>query len=294
MSAKAQRVALISLTSTIIVVGVKLFAARQSGSISVLAEALQSILDIVMSGLAIFALRVAAIPPDENHPYGHGKVEFLASLAQMIVVLGSAGFILVLAYQRLSSPQPVAWDWGVAAMAYTVVANTLVSRYVLRVSRESNSATLRSEALHLRGDTFASLGVLVGLLLVGLTGWLILDPIVAALFTVVAIGMAFRQLQSVIHALMDGALPRGEISALEAALDTHPEVRGYHDLRTRWVGALRHVELHVMLDDGLSFVAAHEVTEQLESELSRAIGGARVSIHYEPYEAETLHRKLEH
>lgn len=290
----AQRAATISLASTTVVVAVKLVAAYLSGAISVLAEGVQSIMDILMALVAVGTVRYAAKPPDETHNYGHGKAEVLASLLQMVVILGSGVFILIESYGRFREPQPVAWTWGAGAMVYAMIANFAVSGLVSKVARETDSAALRGEALHLRGDTLASFGVLLGMVLVGLTGNVNLDPIAAIAFTAIAMVAAGRHVAQVVHPLMDGSLPADDVRKLEAVLNDHPQVRGYHNVRTRLVGSLRTVELHVLLDDDLSFVTAHDIAEQVESELSAALGGGLVSIHYEPYEAEMQHRAAHH
>ncbi|MBS1724498.1 MAG: cation transporter [Armatimonadetes bacterium] len=290
----AQRAATVSLVSTTVVVAFKLVAAAVSGSIAVLAEGLQSTLDVAMSMAALWAIRVAAKPPDRDHPYGHGKAEVLLSAFQMVLVVLTAGVIAWQAALRLHDPQPIRPDFGVAAMGYSVVANSLVVLYLRRAARSTGSAALAGESAHLVGDTFASLGVLVGLLTYIATGWRVIDPLVAILFTGLGALFALRQLRSLLHPLMDGSLPPDELSKISAVLDAHPESRGYHNVRTRDTGLLRIVSLHVMLDDHLSFVAAHDIAEQIEKELSSALGGALVTLHYEPFEAELEHRRREH
>ncbi len=291
---RAQSAANLSLVATILVVAIKLVAAWLSQSISVLSEGLQSTLDVMMSLLAVFTLRYAMEPADADHPYGHGKAELLTSAFQMLVILGSGVFILIAAFHRYQNPQPIEWNWGAIAMGYTLASNTFVSMRLHRVAKETGSATLASEALHLKGDSLTSLGVLIGMIAVGLTQWLPLDPIMAALFSVIAMISAAKQLRAVMHPLMDGAADPTEVAKLKQVLDTHPEVRGYHNLRVRNLGQHRHVELHVMLDDALSFRLAHDIAEQIEDELRAALGWAYVSIHYEPFEAEMEHRAREH
>lgn len=291
---RAQRAAIVSLLSTVVVVAIKLVAAYFSRSISVLAEGVQSIMDILMSLVAVGTVRYAAKPADEKHNYGHGKAEVLASVLQMLVVLGSGIFILLEAYRRLQNPESIQWGWGAIAMAYATVANLLVVRHVTRVAKETGSAALESEGLHLRSDVLASVGVLLGMVAVGATGLTILDPIAAIVFTSIAMFVAGKHLAHSIHPLMDGSLPPDDIAKLEVVLNTHPEVRGYHNVRTRQVGTLRTVELHVLLDDHLTFITAHDIAEQVESELSKALGGGLVSIHYEPYEAELAHQRAYH
>lgn len=286
--------AAVSLAATTVVVAVKLVAAMASGSISVLAEGLQSTVDVLMSLLALVTIRYAALPPDEDHPYGHGKAELLAGAFQMLLVLGSAAFILFEVAKRWRHAEAIAWDWGAMAMAYAAVSNLTVSAWLRKVARETGSPVLHSEVQHLNADTLTSIGVLGGLLVYGLTRQPWVDPLVATLFTLWAIVAAARQLRAVLHPLMDGALPAEEIRSLEAVLNEHPEVRGYHALRTRMIGTRRMVELHVMLDDALPFVEAHDIAEQIEGQIRDRLGNATVSIHYEPYEAEIAHRQREH
>jgi cation diffusion facilitator family transporter len=293
-SERAQRAAAISLAATIVVVIAKLAAGFASGAVSVLGEGLQSTVDVLIAFAVLHTLRLAARPPDPEHPYGHGKAELLVSALQMVLILVAAGMILHQAGQRLFAPREIEVDWGLAAMAYAVVSNTLVGWHVSRVAESTNSHALRSEALHLRGDSLASLGVLLGLVGVKLTGWTPIDPLIAIAFMLIVVFGALRGIAALVHPLMDGALPSPEVERVAKVLESHPEVRGYHDLRTRQVGTLRYVELHVMLDDDLDFVRAHDIAEQIEEEIRKAVGGAVVALHYEPFEAEMEHRRREH
>lgn len=290
----AARAAAVSLAATAVVVAFKLLAAGLSGSVSVTAEALQSTLDVAMSALALVTIRVAAKPPDREHPYGHGKAELLLSAFQMIVVILTAVGIAWFAVLRLMNPRPLTPDWGIAAMGYAALSNLVVIGYLQRVGKRTNSAALLGEAEHLRGDLLASLGVLLGLLAYSVTRLPWIDPAVAIAFTLLAITFAARQLVRTVHPLMDGALPEEELHRLEEVLRAHPQVRGFHNVRTRDSGRLRTVLLHVMLDDALSFVHAHEIAEQIEDELQNALAGAMVTVHYEPYLAELAHRAEAH
>ncbi|MEX2243771.1 MAG: cation diffusion facilitator family transporter [Fimbriimonadaceae bacterium] len=289
-----RRAALVSLGSTVVVVALKLSAAAVSHSVSVLAEGLQSLLDVFMSILVVWSLRVADEPPDEDHPFGHGKAELLTSAFQMLLVLFSAAIVVWMATERLFHPRDIEPGWGIGALGYTVVANALVILYLRSVLRKNPSVVLQGETEHLRADTFTSVGVLAGLVVYLLTGWQPLDALVAVVFTAVGGYFAVRQLRRVLHPLMDGALPPDDIARLETVLELHQDVRGYHNVHTRETGRMRYVALHVLLDDDLSFVQAHDLAEQIEDELSKALGGAHVTLHYEPAEAEREHRRLEH
>lgn len=290
----AQKAAMVSVVSTTVVVAFKLVGAWMSGSIAVLAEAIQSTLDIALSLAVVGTVKLANKPPDDEHPYGHGKAELLLSAFQMVLVILTAAVIAWQAALNLANPNPIRPGWGLAPMIYAVIANTVVIFHLKRVAKQTNSSALEGEAEHLRGDVLASLGIIVGLLAYMATNWKQLDPFIAIVFTVFGAYFAIRQLRKILHPLMDGALPPEELSRIETVLEEHPESRGYHLVRTRQAGMLRIVSLHVLLDDDLSFVKAHDIAEQIESELSQALGGALVTVHYEPYEAEIAHRKLVH
>lgn len=291
---RAKKAAWISLSCTAFVVVVKLIAGVWTGSVSVLAEGLQSFVDVLIAFGVLQAVRLAALPPDENHPYGHGNAEVLMSAAQMILIMGTAGFIIAKAVQRIQSPQAITVDAGLVAMGLSTVINLAVAAHLARVARETRSTALSGEVLHLRSDAVSSAGVFVGLILVASTGWLILDPLVAILFTLVVVFAAVRQLREVVHQLMEGSASTEEIRQIEAVLEAHRAVRGYHRVRTRKVGASSHVDLHVLLEDELSFVRAHELAEEIEQQLSDALGGAVINVHYEPYRAELEHQRQAH
>ncbi|MCW5936969.1 MAG: cation transporter [Fimbriimonadaceae bacterium] len=293
-SVLAQRAAAVSLLSTVLVVAFKGVASGLSGSIAVLAEAIQSMLDVAVSAASLWTIRIAAEPPDRDHPFGHGKAEDLLSAFQMVLVVVSAGVIAWQAALRLHDPKPIEAGWGIAAMAYAALANTAVRGYLIRTAKRADSAALRGEAEHLRGDTFASLGVLVGLVATRVTGLNWMDPAVALAFTGITAFLAIRHLLRALHPLMDGALPRADLQRIERVLAEHPAVRGHHALKTRQSGSKRIVQLHIMLDDHLTFIQAHDLAEEIEAELSQALGGAETIVHYEPYEEELRHQQREH
>jgi cation diffusion facilitator family transporter len=289
-----RRAALVSLASTVLVVTFKLVAAALTNSIAVLAEGLQSLLDVFMSLLVVWSLKVADEPPDEDHPYGHGKAELLTSAFQMVLVLFSAAIIAWLASVRLFEPAEIHPFWGIVAISYSIFANVAVFLFLRHVLARNKSHALQGETAHLLSDTLASAGVLVGLIVYQATGWGPLDPLVAIVFTLIGAFFAVRQLKKVVHPLMDGALPEWEVAKIERILNDHPEVRGYHRVQTRESGRERFVDIHVLLDDGLTFVKAHDLAEHIEDHLSQALQGAKVTLHYEPAEAEWDHREREH
>lgn len=289
-----ESVAKLSLGATLVNVIGKVVAGVLSGSVSVLAEGLQSGVDVLISYGVLKAIRVSAQPPDREHPYGHGKAEVLLAAGQMMVIMLTALIIAVQATQRLIHPQPIHLDFGLIAMLVSVVINSFLIIRLGRAAKEHNSSALASEVHHLRGDLLASAGILLGLIAVRLTGWVILDPIIAIAFMLFVMVSAYRQLRGLLHPLMDGALPASEIAKIETVLHQHPDARGFHALKTRAVGSQRFVDLHLLLDDHLTFLEAHDLTEAIEQEISDCLGGAVVNAHFEPYQAEMAHQAIAH
>ncbi len=290
----AQKAAWVSLAATIVVVAVKLAGAALSGSVSVLAEALQSILDVVMSAIVVWAVKIAAKPSDKDHPFGHAKAELLATAFQMLMALIVAGVIIWQAVPKLWAPNEIRPDWGMIAMGYAVLSNIVVAFWLKGVAKKTGATSLSGEAAHLASDTFASIGILAGLTLYSFTGWKWLDASAAILFTAIGAVSVVKHIYLVVHPLMDGALPQEEIDKIESILNDHPDVKGYHNLMTRTTGRERRVSLHVTMDDSLSFVRAHDLAEEIEEEIIKVLGGAWVTIHYEPHDAEMEHRRAHH
>jgi cation diffusion facilitator family transporter len=187
MHAKQQNAAKLSLGANVFLVALKIGAGVLSGSLSVLAEGIQSLLDIVASALILISVRASAAPPDASHPYGHGKFENLSALAQMTLVLASVAGIWWAAWHRWHNPQPIVVDWGIGALLISVVVNLWVSARVEKVARETDSTALAAEAVHLRGDLWACAGVLGGLVATRAFDEPRLDPLFAGLMTTFAV-----------------------------------------------------------------------------------------------------------
>lgn len=289
-----RRAAGLSVISNTGLVIVKIAAGLVTGSISVLAEGIQSTVDILASLMIYASLGVAGRPPDKAHPYGHGKFESLTSAVQMLLILGSTAFILYQAYRRLLDPRMPDVDWGIGAMGLAVVVDLAVSAHLHRVSKKTESLALEAEAQHLRSDMYASAGVLLGLVAVRLTGWAPLDPIIAALLTIVVIVTAIRLIGASLRPLLDQSLPAPEEAQIRRALDADERVIGYHRLRTRQAGTQRHVDVHVMLDDRLTLSEAHAIGEEIEWAIRKTLPNLDVVVHVEPYAEEISHQATQH
>lgn len=289
-----EKAARLSLGSNLLLVVIKIVTGIMSGSISVLAEGIQSTVDVVASAVILWTVRHAAAPPDRDHPYGHGKFENLASVGQMVLILGSAAYLLYAAWERWNAPRMPRLDWGIAALGTATVVNIFVSRHLFRVARETRSHALEAEAMHLRSDLISCVGVLIGLVVVGITGYARLDPLIAAGMTGYVVYSALNLLRNSLRPLADESLPAEDLARLQKVLDSDPRVLSYHRIRTRQAGSQQFVDLHVLMDDDLTLVQAHRIGEEVEAALREVLPNANVMAHIEPFRDEMRHQEEHH
>ena len=281
------RAAGLSILSNSLLIALKLAAGAITGSIAIITEAVHSSIDLVASIVAFVSVRKADEPADEDHPYGHAKVENLAAAIEGMLILVGAGIIVYEATRRLVAEAEVeSLGVGIAVIGFSTVANLAVSTYLYRQARLTDSPALEGDAAHLRTDAATSGGVLVALVLVEVTGIQLLDPITALLVAVAIVGAGVRILARSSRVLVDEALPESELDAVREAIERHgaPEVAGFHKLRARRAGSRRYVDLHVQFADGTSLRRAHEVSHELEGDIRARLRGADVLIHLEPEE----------
>ena len=282
------RAAGVSILSNGLLILLKIVAGIATGSIAILTEAVHSGIDMVASLVAFFSVRKADEPADEDHPYGHQKVENLAAAIEGMLILVGAGIIVYESVHRLAVGAHVErLGIGIAVLAFSAVANLAVSTYLYRQARVTESAALAGDAAHLRTDAFTSIGVVVGLALVQITGDDALDPIVALAVAVAIVFAGVRILMRSSRVLVDEALPPEELQAVREAIEQHAadEVVGFHKLRARRAGSRRYVDLHVQFRDGTSLQRAHEISHELQGEIRGRLRGADVLIHLEPAES---------
>lgn len=284
----------VSVLSNVLLTVGKVAAFLLSGSVSVLSEALHSVGDIIASVLAYASVRVSEVPADREHPFGHGKVESFAGLAEALLLIGAGLYVGYEAIGRLITPAEIQVDLALAIILTTAVWNVFVSRYIHRVAEETDSEALRADALHLRADVYTSAGVLVALLLVRLTNKPLFDPLIALGLTLWILASGGRIAIRTYQALIDQRLPQEEIDAIIEILRHHPAVLGYHQLRTRKAGSQRHVDAHILVEDTLTLIDAHAITEQVEDLIRAKLPNVVISLHTEPYHREAAHRKQEH
>ena len=279
------RIAAISLIATAGLLALKLTLGLISDSIAVLGDAVDSGTDLTAATAALLSVQIAARPADEDHPYGHGKVESLsAGVAATIIALGGT-FVVIQAVRRLVGEQPdINVGVGLAAMVTAAVVNVLLAYFMRREARRSSSLALRAESTHLQTNVVQAGTIIVGLLLVAATGREVFDPLVALGLAGYMGYTAYGLVRTALSEIMDEALPSWEVDVIEGILETHPEVRGFHRLRTRRIGATRQVDLHMAVDAALTVAQVHVISEDVEREIEDRLPGTVVVIHVEPHE----------
>jgi cation diffusion facilitator family transporter len=280
------RYAYLSMGAAVATIGLKGLAYWLTGSVGLLSDAVESLVNLAGAAIALAMLTVAARPADQEHRYGHSKAEYFASGAEAILIILAAVAISATAVGRLVSPKPL--EQTGAGLVVTVVAsviNFVVARVLLSAGRRYNSITLEADGRHLMTDVWTSVAVIVGVAGVAVTGWLRLDPLIAIAVSINILWTAFQLIQKSVSGLMDTALPANEQQALERILDTYRK-QGvqFHEVRTRTAAALRFVELHVLVPGAWTVHDSHHLVEQIEADIRQAISEVTVSTHLEPIE----------
>ena len=279
------RAAALSIASNSVLIALKLAAGIVTGSIAIITEAIHSGIDLLASVIAFVSVRKAGEPADDDHPYGHDKIENLAAVIEGMLILVGAGVIVFESVRRLMDPPEVeSLGFGIAVIGFSMVANVFVSAYLYRQARATDSPALEADGAHLRTDALTSAGVLVGLVLVAVTDIEWLDPLAALVVAVAIVVAGLRILTRSSRVLVDEILPEHELAAIRSALDEYgaEEVAGYHKLRARRAGSRRYVDLHVQFRAGTTLDRAHQLSHELQGEIGTRLRGADVLIHLEP------------
>ncbi len=288
MLAAKVKVARLSILAVGSLIAVKIVASILTGSIAILADAVHSVIDLSGVIIGYIGIRVSAKPADEEHTFGHGKAENIAGGIIAGLIFVAAGTIFYQAVRNLTAGAAVEMvTVGIIMTAVSIVINLLVSRYAIRVARAEDSLALEATARDMFADVLSSAAVLIGLVLVRVTGINALDPIVAMLVAVLIAVTAFLTVKKSLAGLMDTRLPEAEGEEIISIIREHTtQLAGFHKVRTRKAGSQRFIDFHLLLPKNLSLEEAHRISEHLEQDIKDRLPGSSVTIHVEPCDME--------
>jgi cation diffusion facilitator family transporter len=282
----ARSYAVLSIVAALLTIALKFGAYGLTGSVGLLSDAIESIVNLVAAGAAFWALSYASKPPDAEHTFGHSKAEYFSSALEGILILVAALSIAIAATDRLLHPQPIEQvGIGLGLSLVATALNGGVAWTLLRASRRLRSITLRADAHHLLTDVWTSVGVVLGIGLVSITHWIILDPIVALLVAANIVWTGLRLLRETGSGLLDSAIPAEDQKAIALVLGEYQsEGVQFHALRTRVAGSRCFVSFHVLVPGIWTVQRGHDLCETIEQAIAATIPGTDVTTHLEPIE----------
>ena len=271
----------LSIISNSCLIIMKLLAGLFSGSVSIISEAIHSGMDLLASIIAFFSVKFSDTPPDERHPYGHGKFENVSGVIEAVLIFVAAAWIIYEAIHKMLAPAVVEnIEIGAIVMTVSATVNFLVSRRLYKVAKITDSIALEADALHLKTDVYTSVGVAAGLLLIWFTGWHFLDPVIAIMVAMLIIKESYVLLRNAFSPLLDSSLESDEAMIIKEVINK----RGlsFHHLRTRKSGKYRFADLHLELPENVTLKDAHRICDEIEQEIESRIADIEVQIHVEP------------
>ena len=286
------KTARLSIFSNSFLIILKVIVGFLSGSISIVSEAMHSMIDLIASGIAYFSVRISDTPADDRHPYGHGKFENISGVAEAILIFLAAAWIIYKAILKILHPNPVeVIGLGIGVMIISALVNIYISRRIYKVAKEAESIALEADALHLKVDVYTSFGVAFGLLLMVAiskftTSPLVhyLDPVIAILVALMILKESYSLFMKAYAPLLDESISKEEIDLIKILIDKHcSETVKYHDLRTRKAGNFKYIDFHLNVPANLSVKEAHEICDIIEEEIKQSMKFSEVTIHVENF-----------
>jgi len=277
---KKVKTARLSILSNSVLIAMKVVAGILSGSVSILSEAIHSGMDLLAALIAFFSVKISDTPADKKHPYGHGKFENISGVVEALLILVASFWIVFEALRKIKSNEHIeAMGYGFAVMSVSALINFIVSRKLYKVARATDSIALEADALHLKADVFTSLGVAVGLLLIWITGFHWLDPVVAIMVAVFILRESFILLKTAFYPLVDTALTTEEVMMITDSIKKYSA--NFHHLRTRKAGNYKFVDFHLELQEDTHIKDAHDLCDMIEAEIKNQIPNVEITIHVE-------------
>ncbi|MFT6265892.1 MAG: ferrous-iron efflux pump FieF [Oleiphilaceae bacterium] len=268
---------------------VKYYAWFETGSIGVLAALVDSLLDLGASLINMFAVRYALIPADDEHKFGHGKAEALAGLGQALFIVSSAVFLIIYTFERIINPKQLeSFDIGLSIIVFSMALTFILVAYQRYVVKLTGSIAVKADSVHYSTDLISNAGILVGLGLAYL-GWIYSDPIIGLLIGVYILKSALEIGYESVQLLIDRELPEEEQQLIHKLATKHSDVIEVHDVRTRQSGHTKFIQLHLVLDGGLTLLEAHVVSDEVERNIRKEFQYADILIHQDPHTESSTH-----
>lgn len=283
-----------SVAVALTLIAIKTGAWIQTGSVAILGSLLDSFLDALASGVTVIAVNHALAPADQEHRFGHGKVEAIAGLGQALIITASALYLFVESVQRLFEPRMVAHsDVGIAVIVISILFTLALVRYQVLVARETRSLAVSADSLHYRGDLLMNLGVIAALVLSGMFGIAIADPVIGVGIAGLLVHSSWQIARQSYDMLMDKEMSEEDRAKIEKIVLGHGEVTGIHDLRTRSSGIASFIQFHIEVDPTIRLKRAHDISDEVEAAVARAYPDADIIIHADPAGIEEPHDVVE-
>ncbi|TAH33584.1 MAG: cation diffusion facilitator family transporter [Alphaproteobacteria bacterium] len=274
---------LYAIATAVCLVLLKLIVWRATGSLSMLSTLIDSVLDVGMSAVTFFAIRAALIPADKEHRFGHGKAEALAALAQALFIAVSCVLLVGESVHRFLNPHPVAGEMLVIlSMLASMMLTFSLVKFQSYVVQKTGSVAVAADRIHYETDTVINFSVLITMSVIWATGYDQLDAVVAGFVALYLVWCSRNILQEAFDVLLDRELPDEVREKIEKIIESDPDIRGWHDLRTRIAGPNYFIQFHLELDSHLNLIEAHNITDRIENAIIAAFPQAQVSIHQEP------------
>ncbi len=278
----------ISVVSNFSLIVMKLITGIITGSVSIISEAIHSASDLLASIIALFAVNKSDVPPDKDHPFGHGKYEEVAGFIEGCLIILASFYIVFEAAKKLTGGEaPISnSSAGIVVMFISVVTNIIVSAYLFKVAKVTDSIAIYSDAEHLRTDIYSSLTVLIGLLAIKLTGIHIIDPIIAIVVAIIIMKAGYKICKSTMNNILDGSLPQNEIDLISKIIDEYKEqgIESIKEIRARKSGKDRDIVITLLINGNLTVSCAHCLCDDLENKIENNLGNTKITIHVEPTE----------
>lgn len=290
--ANLTRYAWLSIATAFFTLGLKIVAYWMTNSVGMLSDAIESIVNVGAAVMALTMLNIAARPADDDHAFGHSKAEYFSSGFEGALIFVAAISIIGAAWPRLFNPQPIeAFNWGFAVSLLASAFNLITSLILFKAAKKYNSITLEADAHHLMTDVWTSIGVLIAIIAIALTGWYVLDALIAIGVALNILWTGWSLLYRSVAGLMDAALPYAEVEQIKHILDNYSQQHGilYQNLKTRQAGARKFVSVHILVNGNWSVQQGHDLVDIIETDIEQKISGCHVLTHLEPIEAPSKH-----